>query len=406
VQILPLTAWLPHALTLANALVKSLANPDHKGKGTFKDVVRKTETEGTETEAETDVLGQTDFERALRDYSKKTFGHLGAPPNTIGYVEFSGDAPGNILIHDVVCPLEDSPGAHRVNHFTWLNDTFGTTHNLENTFQEGQAEFPQHHHRALVNVFRGQPPNKIFHDLFRDWAENMGAQLSYDSENGAGLVKTSGLLTFPKLGVSSPPTTAMPVSAQTFVRRTNKDAKLGVSFDEAARRVGKWGAGNHRSNGYENKSVPYPKRTTQAFYVPNDNPRLTHGGFTTALHETQHAVFGHVMQNHGARYRRALVHMLTHDLHSPGDLKILQHVVNVSSLDPQNAIKKPEEIITFYQNYLNDPGVRKTVAQRLDLNDTQHRELHNVFKRTWRAMKDRADTITHDQVMAHPIMRR
>jgi hypothetical protein len=364
------------------------------------------------------VHGTTDHEKALgmyapemSRYSAGRFRHLGHYlPDILGYVRYTGVPEGEMVVHETHAPWHWSPGMRGHHVASWLNDKLGTHHDVKQVEAHGQSRLSDlAHHGIITRVFNGKDPQKAVHDAFVDWSRSKGGNLvryrPLSKSAGQGsftrlrpLVKDTGFATFPKLGVDKVPTKPMVYTDKKDIeRRVQRDNPQRARYDkqfvpETAERYQVRGAGAMANNeglgmGIRTRSE---KRFIRGYAVPGGNKGIR----GIEAHEAQHSVFAHLGQEYGSRVRDLAAQRLLGALH-PYEL---EHVNTMMSVSGYDTYSHPEEGVTTHLNYLQDPKWRAHVHKTLGLGDVEARHFHNVLKRTWKKMRAKAKTLTHDDL--------
>jgi hypothetical protein len=343
-------------------------------------------------------------------YARKRFQRFGHfAPDILGYVRYTG-APenGKVVVHDVHAPWHLSPAVRGVHVGSWLNRTFSIDHDLGSIEGEGQSQISDlSHHGVEHKIFGGQEPERVLHDSFARYMQTKGAkEVAYDErpfEHPEDLRKDIGYVTLPKFGINTVPSKAMIVSnprdVHARVRQQfggGKHSNDPEAVSSLANRMVVHGSGFQASNARLDAPTPWDRRFQRVIAVPGGPNAEVHRDVRgTALHESQHAVFGKLGHEYGQRVRRAVAEHLISKL-SKDEKDTLNQMMQPSGYD---WYQHPEEGITTHQNYLTDPKWREHVHSTLGLDSIRARHMHNTLKRTWKKLRAHATLLTPAEII-------
>lgn len=194
------------------------------------------------------------------------------------------------------------------------------------------------------------------------------------------LEKNIGYVTYPKLNVPSPHTQPME-SAGIPKREHLKNANAKVDSSRVN--------GAISYNARPTQATPEHARVMRGFVNLNTKTPL----HAKRDHEAQHSVFSRIKQTHGKEFAAKLIDQ-TMSVLSPQERRIISHIN--PSAGAYNKASLPEETITHFHNYLQDPAHRAVVHRNLKLSPQGARNLDSMVKQIYQKMRLHAATLGPD----------
>ena len=213
-------------------------------------------------------------------------------------------------------------------------------------------------------------------------------QLTQKQTQYPQLEKNIGHLTYPNFGVPSIPTQAKIVSPEGF-----KDiARLKGAQEAPPKTEGR--------TLYPVKKAPLPehRQTLSVSAVTGKGDKALNAA---SNHEEQHGVYARIKQTYGKEAGQRLVTKTLEALtpEESGELNKMYSGLRVKYAED----KRPEEMIAYMHQYLQDLVIRQTVHTNLNYNKDKAKALHSNIKVIWKKLQQHASKLKPEDVGLAPV---